>query len=222
MKKSKIIIWILVFIFLVSSIYAMQPSDFLEKLKSTEKINDGICNDGENFLFDDDCNFTTSMLLCQNDCVFNYIWFARLIIIIAFVMIILKPEKWKVILLFSAITLSFFFITPPLNETKSLNTTKCIAKYEPVCANQTTFINSCEAQQAGFFNWTKGKCNSNILPKSDIELFWDKITSFGAKLMPHHPMIGWLIIFLFFFIAFKIYDIYDLKYKFHQLNKRRQ
>ena len=213
----KRIIWIIMFILLISSVYAIKPMDFFERIKDTDKYPDGTCSDGENFFLDEDCEFTTDMLLCKDECIFDYMWFARLGILIALIFLIFYRKEWKAILLFLGIFLSFFFIIPLESETKDLNNeSNCITKYNPVCANQT-YINACEAEQAGFYNYTEGKCSDSFLPKSDVEKFWDTVTSFGARVYPSKPWVGWIFIAVVLFVLFKVYEDWDFRFR----NRRR-
>ena len=50
-------------------------------------------------------------------------------------------------------------VNPPPPSTPPTNF--CPTTYFPVCANGQTFANSCEAQNAGFMQYTQGECATN-------------------------------------------------------------
>ena len=105
-------IYLISIIFLIiPSIYAECNSDnFYNKIQSTCREDNGICDDGENFS-DSDCKITAESF--RSFSILKQAWFLRLYILISFILFILRRELWPVLII---ILLVIFIYNSPVED----------------------------------------------------------------------------------------------------------
>jgi len=54
---------------------------FVDRVLSKKSNINGVCEDGENWLLDEDCKLSLDIFMCKTDCVWNYMWWYRLLIL---------------------------------------------------------------------------------------------------------------------------------------------
>ena len=93
MKKLNLIILMLL-ISIVSVSATCEPESFTERILSDCKLDDGICNDGENLLFDEDCPLNFSEMYTGK--IFKHMWLLRALICVSIIMLIKNNESTPV------------------------------------------------------------------------------------------------------------------------------
>jgi hypothetical protein len=113
------IILILAMLLLVSTVYADcdKNASFVERLTSTCKENNNICDDGEYLLLDEDCKIKWKDH-------FNDMWLAKLLLIVSLILLLYKSNRDKKILAVFIIALVFINYTPSLKEARFKTTVK--------------------------------------------------------------------------------------------------
>lgn len=109
----KAIIYGLMFLLVIGTVYAecIPKEKFIDRLKDKCKVEDGICDDAESLLFDKDCMIDVDALSCRGDrCVFEEIWFAKLVIIALVFMLIRHKKDYSIFIIIGVLYLIATFI----------------------------------------------------------------------------------------------------------------
>jgi len=123
----KVWVYVILFVVLLSSAYAVcEPKEkFIDRIQDNCEAEDSICNDAEIPFRDNDCALSLDAFGCKNDrCIFEEIWFAKLIIIAIIFMGIRYKKGYGVFIIISFIYLAMTFfdygyitIENPVNTT---------------------------------------------------------------------------------------------------------
>jgi hypothetical protein len=98
------------------------------KVLSTNKLDNGICDDGEFPFIDKDCQVTASTLFCKDgDCLFNYIWAARILVMLCIGLALFRWNNNTIIIIIGVLLLLVIMYTPSLSQLVS----EKIASWQP-------------------------------------------------------------------------------------------
>jgi hypothetical protein len=104
-----------------------QKETFLGRLKDSCSYNNSICEDAETPLVSD-CEITTDSISCKGDrCIFNEIWFAKIVLIVLIILIVTYKKEYQFFIalgmLFLIISFSNVNIGKPIYNQQITNTT---------------------------------------------------------------------------------------------------
>lgn len=126
---------ILISLLLIPMVYAeCNETDIYNRVRSDCKLDNGICDDGENFLLDADCKLDKDIL--------SAVWLVRLFLLVALFMLITKNKYFVLVLLIIAVLVVYNMPTiepEPIQETKACqwddylsNPGKCLWPSNPI------------------------------------------------------------------------------------------
>jgi hypothetical protein len=94
----------------ISSLSTQQQSTFYDRFKNNTRSINSVCEDAE-WPWDTDCQITLDSLSCSKDrCMYNEMWFAKLCIIAAIIMLIFEFSGYIILGLLAFVAINFIYI----------------------------------------------------------------------------------------------------------------
>ncbi len=166
--------------------FVSAENSFFDKLFSLEtNKGDGICQDFEFPLLNQECNVTLESFNNLN--IFEFGWFVKLFV---FVLLFFLYKNKQVINDPNVVILTLVIIFALIAFPERITETFINEDINNITINETNILNN---TSVGINDTETPRL---VIPKSSIDTWWENLWSFPRRIYPERPWLGWIIFLL--------------------------